>query len=111
MGPKLVLIVAVLHLLSACSLFAPPEPPTPPLLVNVTAGSGYWGACPPANNTEAQMIQTAGKLALSPELNQRLINEFPLGSNESRLIEALTKQGFEMLPPCKADESIHRAGF
>jgi len=107
---KLGMIAVGILLFSACDMSVPPHPPRPPLLVNVTAGSGWWGACPPATNTEAQMIQTSGKLALSPELDQRLLNEFPPRSNESRIIEALIKQGFEMLPPCKTDQAIHRAG-
>jgi hypothetical protein len=107
---KLVLIV-ILYLLSGCSPFDPLEPPTPPLLVNVTAGSGWWGACPPKDDKEAKMIQMAGKLALSPELEQRLLSEFPPGSNESRIVDALTKQGFKMFPPCKTDQSIHGAEF
>ena len=61
-----------------------PKPPTPPLLKDVSAGGGWWGACPPATPEEASM--QAGGLALSPELNKRLARLFPVGSLEGNLL-------------------------
>jgi len=87
-----------------------PKPPLPALLKNVTAGGGWWGACPPVTPEEAR-AQSGRPLALSPELNQRLAQSFPSGSNEKRLSDALNAQGFELLPPCKSDPSIRVAAF
>jgi len=111
MDLKIRLLIVIL-ILAACDLTARPEPPLPPLLVNVTAGGGWWGACPPKTKTEEDMIRSwKGQLALSPELNERLTKEFPPGTDESQLIGLLTKQGFEMQPSCSNDQSIHRASF
>ena len=79
-----------------------PSPSIPPLLRNVRAAGGNWGACPhppPRMNTEA----------LSPELNERLSKEFPPGTNQDYLVETLTSQGFIITDNCKDDNSIHRA--
>jgi hypothetical protein len=87
-----------------------PKPPLPALLRNVTAGGGWWGACPPDTEQEARE-QLGHTLALSPELNQRLVQSFPSGSSEKRLSDALSAQGFELLPSCKNDSSIRVAAF
>jgi hypothetical protein len=49
--------------------------------------------------------------ALSPELNQRLRQQFPAGSSGDRLAQTLTVQGFQGLAACEADPSIRRAQF
>lgn len=51
-------------------------------------------------------------LALSPELNQRLMQEFPRGSSQDRLTSALVQQGFTLEPrPCTEDRSVRMAWF
>jgi hypothetical protein len=87
-----------------------PTPPLPPLLQNVTAGGGWWGACPP-ETPEAAVAREGRPLALSPELNQRLGQSFPPGTSDTRLVDTLRAQGFEILSPCKADAFIHVAAF
>jgi hypothetical protein len=87
-----------------------PKPALPPLLKNVTAGGGWWGACPPENEQEAEERE-GHPLATSPELEQRLVQSFPPGSNERKLVDTLSKQGFELLPPCKSDHSVRVAAF
>src|SRR5580692_11453522 len=70
-----------------------PKPILPPLLENVTAGGGWWGACP-AETTEEARLREGRPLALSPELDQRLVKAFPSGSSERLLVDALRVQGF-----------------
>jgi hypothetical protein len=90
-------------------LLNPPTPPLPSLLKGATAHGGYFGACPPANATEA--VAMHGDSAASPELTQRLAQEFPVGSSASRLSDALSEQGFRLSPSCPSDPSIHIARF
>ena len=87
-----------------------PKPPVPPLLKDVTASGGQWGACPSVPGTEDRLREERTR-ALSPELNQRLIQAFPAGSSEKHLVETLRQQGFELLPPCGTDASVHSAAF
>ena len=84
------------------------QPPLPPLLRHVSAAAGYVGGCPAGTPAEARRQHP---LALSPELNQRLIREFPHGSSGKRIEEVLTRQRFHMLPPCQNDRSIRAALF
>lgn len=51
------------------------------------------------------------QLALSPEFNDRLKNEFPAGYPERVLVDALRKQGFHDADYCKSDPSIKLATF
>jgi hypothetical protein len=51
------------------------------------------------------------QLALSPEFNDRLKNDFPPGSPEQTLVDSLRKQGFRDAGYCKADPSIKLANF
>jgi hypothetical protein len=86
------------------------KPSLPPLLRNVTAGGGWWGACPPETPEYSQ--ERAGRpLAVSPELDLRLAEQFPAGSSERRLVDALRTQGFELMAPCKNEQSIRVAAF
>lgn len=87
-----------------------PTPRTPSLLENVSAGGGWWGACPSQNAEEASLRERS-PIATSPELNERLRRLFPSGTNEKVLIDALSSQGFSLLPPCAGDKSIRLAGF
>jgi hypothetical protein len=87
-----------------------PKPPLPPLLKHVSAGGGWWGACPAETPDEAR-LREGTPLALSPELNQRLSQAFPPGSSAKRLADSLQQQGFKLLPPCVGDNSIRAASF
>lgn len=86
------------------------EPPTPPLLRDVTAAGGWWdGGCPPRDATD-EILHT-GREALSPELDSRLRQQFPAGSEARRLVQELRAQGFRATAPCENDASIHHAEF
>jgi hypothetical protein len=85
-------------------------PPAPLLLQHVSGASGWFGACPPRNEQEAAERAKMGE-ALSPELNQRLAQQFPPGSSADSLVRTLTAQGFKLTGPCQNDSTIHRAGF
>jgi hypothetical protein len=74
----------------------------PPLLSNVRAEGGWWGACPD---------RPAKDQALSPELNEHLQRQFPPGTPEERLISALAEQRFEPPAPCWDDKTIRSARF
>jgi hypothetical protein len=50
-----------------------------PLLQNAHAEGGYWGACPVANEIETE-LQAKQSLAISRELNERLLREFHLAT-------------------------------
>ena len=86
------------------------HPPAPPLLQNVTAAGGWFGACPPRNEREATSRAKSGE-ALSPQLNQRLAEQFPPGSREEPLVKSLSEQGFKPLEPCQNDATIRSAHF
>jgi hypothetical protein len=45
------------------------------------------------------------------EFNARLLDRFPLGSEETELIGYLTSIGFQMIAPCDLDPTIHGAFF
>jgi len=83
----------------------------PPILQGATAQGGWWGACPPGNQTEADSIRAMHQLALSPQFNERLKKDFPPGSSEQTLVESLRKQGFRDAGYCKSDQSIKLATF
>jgi hypothetical protein len=80
------------------------SPDLPPLLQNVTTTGGWWGACPPEGDGHQP-------LALSPELNWRLQDQFPPGTNEQQLLRALSDQGFTQIASCENDPTIHAAAF
>ena len=83
-----------------------PQPPLPPLLRGTTAGGGWGSACPPPKG-----ISVTSPLALSPELSDRLAQKFPPGSSSDDLESWLLGMGFENLPPCEGDITIHVAVF
>ncbi len=83
----------------------------PPLLQKTKAGGGWDSACPPRNEKERKMIEMVGRLAVSPEVEQRLRDEFPPGSSDDRLVAVLTAQGFKLIEPCETDQTIQRASF
>lgn len=58
------------------------------------------------------MIETGNlKLALSPEFDQRLRDKFPSGTDENRLVEALTAQRFKLSGSCQDDPTIRIASY
>jgi hypothetical protein len=77
----------------------------PAILRGVSAGGGYWGACPrrPENQSSPS--------ALSPEFNARLASRFPPGTATSALVSALTAEGFKPAGSCEADSSIRILAF
>jgi hypothetical protein len=86
--------------------------PLPALLRNVKAGGGYNSACPPTTETSKKVLAASGgKLALSPELDQRLREQFPSGSSSDTLAKALTSQGFVPAGSCQEEPSIRIATF
>jgi hypothetical protein len=100
---------AIVILFVAIALLAPPWPPFPPLLRNADSRGGYGSACPA--ESEGGRAWQAKNLAVSPQVEQRLRNQFPPGTPEHSLVTALSAQGFTMLPPCETDASVHRADF
>lgn len=100
-------LVLVAGLLLA--LFWPPWPPVlPPLLRGATAGGGWLGACP-ATPDEARE-RARSPLAISPELDARLRQRFPPGSDEDRLVAELRHEGFGEPSVCQ-DASVRFARF
>ena len=85
------------------------RPALPPLLKGVRAANGWVGACPPHNEREAVW---QFRVVLSPELNQRLAEQFPTGSPENALVQSLISQGFTVTRrPCDNDAAILHANF
>ena len=80
------------------------QPDPPPLLKDVRAGGGWWGACPPEGDGRRP-------LAISPEFDQRLREQFSSGTPEQHLIAALSDQGFKRVASCANDPTIHRMEF
>jgi hypothetical protein len=84
-------------------------PPTPPLLKDAQAGSGWNSGGCPAHPYDAAFIK--GPEARSPNVEGRLAQQFPPGTPEQKLVLALQRQGFELAQPCDNDDQIHRAVF
>ena len=80
----------------------------PAILHGVSAGSGHSSACPPRMAEEAMSIR---KLAISPELDQRLLEAFPPGTTEESLTSFLLKQGFSFNGSCDTDPLVRHASF
>jgi len=96
--PKLFSVCA-LALMAACSNGIPD------ILQGVTAGGGYWGACPRPPEEQNR------PLALSPEFNARLASKFPPGTAETTLTSALAGMGFRSSGSCEADQTIRILRF
>jgi hypothetical protein len=86
-------------------------PPVPPILRGVTARGGWWGACPPMSDSEAESRRIMRELAISLEFDSRLASAFPPGSPQTALIDSLVGQGFVLSGECKADSTIRIASF
>jgi hypothetical protein len=77
----------------------------PEILQGVTAGGGYWGACPRPHEEQDR------PLAISPELNARLSSRFPPGTAETTLTNALAGMGFRPSGSCDEDRTIRSLRF
>jgi hypothetical protein len=77
----------------------------PEILRGVSAGGGYWGACPRRIENESS------PLALSPEFDARLASRFPPGTADSVLVSGLTAEGFKSAGSCESDPSIRILAF
>jgi hypothetical protein len=95
-------LIAVTALAWLFSSLTPP--PLPRLLQNARQGGGWWGACPP-RGTDGR------KLALSPELNVRVAEQFPPGTWEETLVKFLSDQGFGKMEYCEGDTTIRFMSF
>lgn len=106
------LILGLLLMTLAATGCAQPTASKPRLLQDVTAGSGYASACPPDSATDKKTLEIwKGQLAISPEFDQRLRNEFPPGTDSNTLINSLTAQGFVLAGVCKNEPTIQIATF
>ena len=106
-----IVTLVVLGTLGACGAIVCglPRPLLPALLRGADARGGYWGACPSRDGDDARAKY--GGLALSPQLEARLQEQFAPGTPEAALVSALAEQKFEMFSPCDEDTSVRRAGF
>jgi hypothetical protein len=77
----------------------------PEILRGVSAGGGYWGACPRDRDFESSPA------ALSPEFNARLERRYPPGSPDTVLVSELTAAGFKSAGACKSDPNIRILAF
>jgi hypothetical protein len=77
----------------------------PEILQGVTAGGGYWGACPRSPEEQRH------PLALSPEFNARLASKFPPGSDEKTMTDALAHMGFKPAGSCEEDRTVRILRF
>lgn len=94
--------------LAACEDFSPP---TPPLLIGVSARGGWWeGGCPALSGDEVGLRDPALE-ALSPELTERLRSQFPVGSDARRLERSLRDQGFGAVVPCANAPAVRKMEF
>ena len=93
---------------TACAL----NPPTPPMLRQVTTGYGGWASagCPPTTAWELALAER-GQEASSPELSERLRRRFPPGTEASALHAVLATQGFKPTGGCPGDPTISRMVF
>jgi len=99
-----------MSLLDAVLRGAPLEPPTPAILLSVTAGG--LPSCLGLTETEARARDPKYRpFRVSPEFNERLMQEFPPGTTEDRLVTSLVGQGFGGVSPCEADSSIRSVEF
>jgi len=94
-------IWVILSTLPACASDKVPE-----ILRGVSAGGGYWGACP-----SPQWAPKQDELAISPEFNDRLATRYPPGSAEIRLLEDLTREGFKDSGHCESEPAIRIMAF
>ena len=84
-------------------------PPTPPLLKDAQAEGGWASGGCPAHPYEVAFAKD--REARSPNVEERLAQQFPSGTSEQELVLALQRQGFELTPPCDNDTQIHHAVF
>jgi len=102
-------VVVALQLFAMTGCFSQ----TPPLLENVTAGTGGLEVICPSDGKDKDSSRPASG---SPELNQRLAADFPVGSDEGKLVKALTAQKFKIgtytgAAVCADDKAVRMARF
>ena len=100
------LLLAAACMVQACGTGAQSE--LPPLLEGATAGAGPNALCDPLAGGGAG--STPESASRSPEIQARLDRDHPPGSDEARLIAALTGQGFT-IRRCDSDATIGIAEF
>ena len=110
MGRRLSIYPALCFILTALSLASCAiGPPLPPLLAHASAGGGSTDVCPQANVIEGPPQGVA--LALSPQLNARLLRQFPPGTDSREIVSTLLVQRFSLAGVCNTDDTIHIAIF
>jgi len=84
-----------------------PEPPLPALLTGIGSSSGSTNGC------SADIREQNDKLPLawSPELNRRLGQDFPPGTDVTIFERKLQQLGFKNLGACSNDPTIRSAFF
>ena len=100
---SLILIFAIVG--SAGALYGCGSGRTPEILRGVSAGGGYWGACPRNQDFESSPA------ALSPEFNARLERRYPPGSPDTIFVSELTAAGFKSAGVCNSDPNINILAF
>lgn len=99
-------ILALAALLSCLCGCGDQVPEVPALVQGASASGGVGYDC-----RKAEDPTTLSGLANSPELSQRLQEQFPTGSNSDRLEATLVRQGFVLYGPCSPDGNIRWAQF
>ena len=102
---RTIALFRIMLCLIGCVTITSCKPPLPPLLEGASTSGGLYGGCPRA------VLVDRKELALSPELDERLRQQFPPGTPARKLSEALVSQGFVLGRPCKEDNSIREANF
>lgn len=95
--------------LAGCSTSTAPQKPLPPLLAHATGNGGWLFGCPAISNNAHAL--TATRSPASPEITQRLRQQFPPGTAEADLTRLLADEGFDAPLACEADSSIRHAHF
>lgn len=83
------------------------SPPLPPLAVGATTTGGSNFLCEPG----PEQGSTPATASHSPEINQRLVRDFPPGSPAVLLRRSLVRQGFTMHGFCSPDHRVQWAEF
>ena len=83
------------------------SPPLPPLAVGATTTGGSISLCEPGPEPGS----TPATASHSPEINRRLVRDFPAGSPAALLRRSLVRQGFKIDGSCSPDGSVRLAEF
>ena len=87
-----------------CSRLFRPRQPLPSLLKGASAGFGHPSDL--RNQVGSLAWECGSTEPVSPELEQRLREQFPPGSSETSLVAALRDQGFTTPSACSASSSV-----